>query len=527
MKRSVLLILFVGIFVLGFVSANGDVSTGAVSSSEHLFFRGDVQFNLKSNYSAGDELNTVFTVSNSESFPIVGSALDVEIVRGCSNPSYPSQISDCDNVFYSKVIKDINLVPNSEKKIKFSYQLPNDLASGTYRLDVYYRTERTPIVGMAQIFLPGRYKSFRVEGSGEFPYARIIRTKTEINNETGPIGVGVNQGDSAVLKLYVFSIKSRKVLIKTTTCSWQDSLCSKPLSVLKNPLSLIKGEVVLPINLVVPQKRGVYAIRLEILDGDRLVSLYRSRLIIMGKAARVRKLYTDKYYYPANSTAILTTLVGGSPDHWSNPIVKNVELETKISDLIGGENYSRKVWIGELSPKNFYVAKNLTFNIKNKLSDFKVCAKLFSGEIIYDNYCYVVNSSLFETNKHKIILNKNFKGSNFAGIITVENFYTGTPIVADLFVLVKEEGKYLFSNSKNSVSSFPISFDMKRGKDYTITIQDKTTSQTKVFNIKRGLSSSWAIFLLGLIVIVAIVVLIVAIGILLKRRRMYGKEVSV
>jgi len=494
--KGVMLFLFVGIFMLGVVSA-----------SEDVFFQGDVRFNLESNYLAGDELSTVFTISNGESFPIVGGALIVEIVKGCAEFTYPSQISDCDNVFYSEVIEGINLVPNSEKEIEFSYNFPKDLVSGTYRLDVYYRTERTPIVGMAHIFLPGKSKSFEVEGLGSFPYAKILRTKTEINNKTGPIGVGINLGDSVSLNLYVFSSESRSVSVKATICDWEDSLCDESLSIHEKSLLLGAGEVVAPIELEVPSKPGAYAIKLEVLEGGRLVSLYRSRLIVMGDAARIRKLYTDSYY--TEDKMKLTALVGGSPDHYTNPTVEDVELEVKISDLVSGEEYLKEMNVGDLSKDNFFAKEDFSFNVNEPLYNFEVCAELSSGDVVYDNYCYVIDSSLFESNKRLITLDKDFEGKEFTGVINVKDYYTREPVVTDIFVVVKKDGEYLFSESKSGDSEFGVSFDVDRSKRYTITVQDKITNQEKVFEVGRMSSFIWVLLGLIFVIIIAIIIIII------------------
>ncbi len=490
------------------------LSAGFVSASENIFFNGNLQFQLKNNYIAGNNLSTTIHVTNMEEFPIVDGDLILEVVKGCSEPTYPSQLSDCDNIFYSKVINNINLAPMSTKRINFSYHLPSDLSSGVYRLDAYYRTERTPIVGIADILLPGEYRKFNVMGSGNFPYAKIIRTKTEINNKTGPIGVGVNIGDKVVLNIHISSVISQKVSIKTTICSWEDSICSSPLSVQYSPVMLKEGNITLPVDLNVPKNSGVYAIRLEVMGKNRLVSLYESRLLVMGKDARVRQLFTDKYYYD-NEKMNVTVLVGGSPDHYTNPIVTDVKLEVKVLDQDSNKKYSKEVSIGNLSRGNFFVKKSLLIGIHNQLYNFKVCAKLFSNGIVYDNYCYIVDASSFHSNRHTINLNRRFNGDTFNGTIYIKDFYTNSSVMTDLFILVKKDGAYLYSKVVNNVSTYPISFKIEQNKDYTITVQDKKTTQEKVFNISKKFfpKNNWVWFILiSCLVLVTIVVII-----LLKR----------
>ena len=492
----------IGVLLLGIVFV------GFVSAEENIFFSGDVSFEVQPSYSAGSSLDTVFRITNSELFPLAGASLIVEIVQGCIEPVYPSQTSDCDNVIYEEVIPGINLVPNSVKEVSFSYVLPSDLSPGIYRVDVFLETERTPTVGMAQIFIPGRSKSFNLTGSGSFPFAKIVRTKTDVNAQPGPIGVGVNIEDSPLMNLFVSSTKASSVNVKITTCDWQDAICSSPVFVQESTSSLIAGENKIPFTLKVPESPDAYSLRLEVFESGRLVSLYRSRLVVMGKTARVRQLYTDKHYY-SNEDLNITVLVGGSPDHFTNPTVKDVTLEASVKNLGDGKVYSKSVLISELSKDNFFVKKSFNLGIDGEMSKFEVCAKLTSSSLmVYDNYCYIVDSSLFESNKHNLLLNEEYADGGFVGQIEVKDFYTKLLVKTDLFVVVKEEGNYLLSKTYDNVSTAEISFGISAGKDYTVLVQDKRTLQEVSFEVGKKMYVQIVIYTLIVLVILLVVGLI-------------------
>ena len=90
----------------------------AVATSE-LFYAGDVTYDLKDTYLPGDILETDLQISNMEEFPIAGVYLIIDIVEGCKTPTYPSQDSDCDNIFFEKIICSIQLLLHANLIIYF------------------------------------------------------------------------------------------------------------------------------------------------------------------------------------------------------------------------------------------------------------------------------------------------------------------------------------------------------------------------------------------------------------------------
>ncbi|MFH1431823.1 MAG: hypothetical protein ABIG84_01275 [archaeon] len=384
------------------------------TETSDLFYSGDVSYDLKDTYNAGDSIQTDITASNMEEFPITGAYLVIEILEGCMDPVYPSQDSDCDNIFFEKVMPGINLDPLSQVSVPFSYILPSDLKTGTYRMDVYLRTQKTPIVGMAHIFLPSRYKSFAVKGTGVEPSLKIQRTTTKILGATGPVGPPALPGSLVEGTVYIKNIKAVEedgLSLLVAICSWDDTGCENKY-VWQNtyPFSIGPTETKgIGISFDAPEKPDAYAIRLELKDKKRDIrSIYRSRLVVTGTSAKVRKLWVDKRYYNADEKVELNTLIFTSPDHYTNPVMYKSNLLVSVKDLNSDKIvFHNTEEIPELSGDVPSVSKKYSFVTTDVLERFEICAQVNSKDNeIYDKYCYEIDSSKFSSESRKYSLNE-------------------------------------------------------------------------------------------------------------------------
>lgn len=380
-----------------------------------IFFNGEINFDIASQYSAGDTLSTGITISNMETFPIMQAYLTVEIVEGCKEPTYPSQTSDCDNVFYEKTFENIDIAAESNKNIQFEYILPGNLKDGDYRIDIYLRTKKSPIIGMTHIFLPGKHKSFSITGAGQFPEAKILRTRTYLGSEEyiGPVGAPVEPESSISGKVYIEKKPglSSEYTLDITVCQWDDITCETPENEksIRADLSGDNSIRILDISIKAPEKPDAYAVRLELKDKDgNTVSLYRSRLIVLGKTAKIRKIAIDKPYYKSGDNGHIDVLVFGSPDHYTKPVVHNAELTVSLKNLDTGKKIFEDSAIApELSDNLFY--RRFSFSADEELKQFEVCAKIESKDNEpYDNYCFTVYSENFISGKHEITFEEKY-----------------------------------------------------------------------------------------------------------------------
>jgi hypothetical protein len=337
-----------------------------------------------------------------EEFPIVGAYLVVEVATG-GEPG-----SDTENIFYEKIIRDINLPPLGGVTVPFSYEIPSDLASGNYSLNVYLKTDRTGIVGLPHIFLSPVSQGFSVAGTGSFPYAAISRSGSLFVNESGQVGPGVD-ADSAVEGAVSIagdsgSYSLNGLVLSVYVCEWDDTACvvsddlywsgDYPVT----PSQINDSQALVEVDFAAPSKPSAYAIRLELKDSfGRIVSIYRSRIVVFGETARVRKMAVDKSYYGAGDAGRIMVLVGPSPDHYTNPVTTNATVSVYLNS--GAETlYAGSSVVPELSGLSYPVAvfESFNFTSSRELKLFEVCSQVESASgILFDRYCYLVDSSKF------------------------------------------------------------------------------------------------------------------------------------
>jgi len=120
-----------------------------------------------------------------------------------------------------------------------------------------------------------------------------------------------------------------------------------------DPLSVAK----IPVSFYAPAKPQAYSIRLELREENgRMVSLYRSRIVVSGEAARIRKAASDRIYYNAGDSGKVyapdRTFPGsGQPIRY----IKNAEVSVSVRSKSGEEIYSKSSVLPELSVERGFV----------------------------------------------------------------------------------------------------------------------------------------------------------------------------
>lgn len=404
MGNKVLITIFIAVFCISSVLAS--------DFSGSIFYSGDLSIKLdKDSYKPGETIRAEIILYNAEKYPLPDGFLTIEAVQGGKEPVYPSQISDRDNIFYEKVFKDIAITPLGSMRVVFEYQLPSNLKGGDYRLDAFFTTRKTPIVGIAHILLPGRSAYFRVIGNGDFPKAKILRTKTWILNDEliGPTGPAADAGAENVKGRVYFQDIEQGSVLNVKVCEWDDTTCSN--FIYENDYAINTNAAFQDYSFPAPQTGDAYAVRLEVLKDRILQSLYRSRVVITGDAVTLRKIAIDRLYLKKDEEATIKVLLFGSPDHYNYPIVKGTSLKVSVKDLESNLmifEESRK--LPDLDSASLTLTEeDFKFTPTANTNKFEVCAEAFSqAGLLIEDYCYVVDISKFNLEDYDVTLDYSY-----------------------------------------------------------------------------------------------------------------------
>ncbi len=408
-KRIFLLLAVLAVFTAG-------------ASAEELNYNGSASVRLNQQaFHSGEELNAQIELFNNEKFPIADSYIVMEIVKG-GEFQYPSQLFDGDNVVFEQKIAAINLAQKGSKKIEFKYKFQESMPNGSYRLDVYFKNTRAPIAGIPSIFLNPKPVSFSYFGQSEMPEAKILRTKTTFNGITGPVGSAVEPGSIVNGNIFIENPSStdlQELKLVVSICDWDDTAeeynyCPKNTEcerILKSNCTVAATQTIdslkkseqkeIEVQLQAPPKASAYAVKLELKNSkNELMSLYRNRIIVTGATRHIHKLYTNNFYFKPNDTVEISALVGPSPDHFNNPILKNSILILSAKNRENNETIFTQTI--ELDEKDF-LEKKASFAAPSELKEIQICGKIEKDSTMLDEYCYDIDAIEFAATQKKEI----------------------------------------------------------------------------------------------------------------------------
>ena len=379
----------------------------ASACAEELNYNGSASVRLDSQaFHFGEELNAQIELFNNEKFPIADSYIVVEIVNG-GEFEYPSQLFDGDNIVFEQKIPGINIAQEGSKKTGFRYEFPESMPSGSYRLDIYFKNTRAPIEGIPSIFLNPKSVPFSYFGQNEMPEAKIVRSKTVFGGVPGPVGFAAEPNSGIEGKVFVENPSDsdlQDLKLAVTVCDWDDTAEENncKAAVTRAIDSLKKGEQKeIEIQLQAPPKASAYAVKLELKNSkNELLSLYRNRIIVTGATRRIHKLYTNKFYFKQGETVEINALVGPSPDHFNNPVLKSSTLVLSATNLENQEQlFTQSIALDE---KDF-IEKKASFSAPGEIKKMRVCGRIEKDSAVLDEYCYDIDALAFAaTQKQEI-----------------------------------------------------------------------------------------------------------------------------
>ncbi len=469
MKRILAILLFLAILQAAFAADEG--------FPNGFFYEGNLLLdsNMR-NLNAGEDFIAEITLQNNGPNPIPEAYVVIELAKG-------SIKSGLENVIMEKKINGINLPANSIKKMALREKLPSDLKQGTYRLDAYFRTSRTPVVGLPAIFISPVSFVFNVWEGGNFSQAKILR-ETKFNNTLDQIGAPA-EPDSIVDGNVVIENISDKDLSNLTLsvglCDWDDTSCTfftpcptcsigaerpfqpedweKEIKIDSLKAGEIKG---VQVDVKAPSVASAYAVRLELKDSTgRLLSLYRNRIIVKGATKKIDSVFINNHYFKPKDTVELSSLIGPSPDHYDPKAFEGSNLVLSVKNLeTGNEVYKNEI---PLEGTYDFVYKKASFVTEEELKKFEVCGRIVKDSKEYDSHCYNIDAVKFEEVKGrniklawtfepgKKLLTLNFCGVSPAGFPT------------------KLSGEYYLTQGTTTISAGKLDSSECEKKEFSVT----------------------------------------------------------
>ena len=486
-------LLPIGIFLTIIFSFNCAL---AESYTGFPVYKGDISITIaNSTYRAGDNLQAVISLANMENITIAPLTLVIELVKVGENLSRDSQTSSMDNVFNEEIIQNKVLEPLSGKEINYTYELPSDISAGTYRLDVYARSGIAPIVGVPHLFLLPRTAEFKVSGNGYYPQAGVSRAKTIFENATGQIGPGVEPGKIVEGQVYIKSLSNinlSNLSLFVGVCSWDDTLCSDGNYSISQtyPIETIAPgqEIAINASFKAPIKPDAYSIRIEVRDLEgRTISLYRSRIVVHGKTAKIRMLDIDKPYYHQGLDGRIRVVLGPSPDQDNKSVSVNSTLKVYLGDG-NGEIFSSSRVIPEISIQGGLLSETFNFNSTMETRDLTICAEIYSDKNeLYEKYCYEIPESAVSKKARDIESEWNYDSAvKELNVHLCSKDQYGGSVNGAAAILISSKETGIIITSKDNISLIPcadINFPINHG-NYTLTVNNIETNRQWTYDVE-------------------------------------------
>ncbi|MCK4429446.1 MAG: hypothetical protein KAU95_03660, partial [Candidatus Aenigmarchaeota archaeon] len=338
-------------------------------------------------FNAGDIVPVSLYLKNIGDAPIPELYFVIDLSEGC-----PETNADCYNLFYEEKLT-ISLDKRENKTINAKIKLPDNLRLGNYTLSFYIRSPRLDIFGTHPIYHPFEQYNFFVEGTGNFPKVKILPDKTTFGMAADQRGPAVNR--NAVVEGY-FSAwnllnKQFNGKVKLYSCPFNDIgyfSCEylKEYKILIPPKSW-KGFVY---KVATNQEPDVYSLRFELVDEHgKINSIWKSRYIVSGEDAPILGLTQNKFYYKSGENVSISVYVAG-PFYPS--LVKETEARVKVSINQNNEEIFLDTKTGNFH-QNFGKKLNFEFTTPTDLTDYKICARTFSGSgEKLDEICHLISA---------------------------------------------------------------------------------------------------------------------------------------
>ncbi len=348
-------------------------------------------------YSAGQNISADVSIRNIGSYCLLDGILVYDLVKGRETPVVnrltDKEVVDGENIWQENTIPFV-ICPGEVKTISLGVQLPKDLSSGQYRLDVYTKSPKLSINGNHEAYIPGATLPFQVKGEGSFPEVKIVRSKTRFAggpHQVGPV-VDPIEGHSGYVSIQNDSDKKFEGVLKIKACVFGETSglgceATKSVDVSIEP----NKEALVEFKLSTKIKPDVYSLSYNLLDqSGRLVSVYKNRFIVKGHRASLRYISADKATYKKGDKVEIQASINGPYTYGlSGGVTKDVDLRINFYDTRG--LFNKKLFsktesypsISGDSEESFWE----TFNTDSDIASYKICGELLVSGKRVDYRC--------------------------------------------------------------------------------------------------------------------------------------------
>lgn len=486
----------------------------SVSATQIAGYSGDLKVDIEESgeLTPGEQLDVELSPANSDERPIANGYIVVNVVRG-EEPYYPSQKSDEDNVFHQDKITGINLKPGNSEEIDYEYTLPEDLKGGDYRVEAYFKTNRTPVSGLPFIYSTPSYDTFSVSGSGSFPQLSISRTQTVFTGVnqvvgdwdpdtlnfngtkwpslTGPVGVFTRPSMDTVSGEVVIDntgSSTESANVEVTVCEWDDTACTNQIDTYITSTQVPSGGTTVPVEVANPEDPGAYAVKIEVASGGETQSIYRNRIIREGNTSRIRKTSVNRPYIPEGEELSVGLVAGASADHYTYPSAVGVDAQVVVETMDGDEIMNKAKTITRLSNSNVFEQLYFNTTAPETLTEFRVTTELSADGEVFDTYSYVVDYSEFSNEVENVSLESYSFANETLNVNMCAETDSGSPAVGEVQGILLQNYTIYSQNQKVIEDCGTMTLDNVERDDYQLRVN---YGQQSMFNISEtGMEST-------------------------------------
>ncbi len=384
--KKILTILIVLILSLNFI-----FSTEIQYTLADTAWEGYIIVNLdKAEFNSDEEITGHLLIENGEHFPLIGQRVILQLAKG--EYYYPSQYSK-DNIISEQFFEDQWILPRTLKRIDFSF---GKVEAGKYHIDAYSWVLKSMFVGSDAILFNPASANFIVNGEEKKDiYINRELTNFGKDNVVGPVGFLQKPNEPLLGKIYFTNdtdITKSNLKLEIQICDWSASFCkgelfnnSKEKTIYNFNLPQLKANETTEFNLelISPSIPSAYEINIILKENEKILSIYKNRIIVEGGTSKLRKILFDGLKYKDYSIEILFS---GSPDHFTFPDFEDFKLKMSVfnKDQIVDEKEETYSLIktGEVKSKKF--------NIEPKNFD-KICVEINKNNLVYDKECFKID----------------------------------------------------------------------------------------------------------------------------------------